>query len=165
MPPSNPAQWEDTKKNVIQHEIGPCCDSEFSDVFLFALNSTLKQGRINIHNNRRKLESKSQLLMDNKPQSPGSGTWTHTELKELWRLRGFVFRNKQGLPHQSPGQLFTQTTWLEVKRRFASERTRGLDSMQCSLWFFPFSLWATWESISLFQLTWTILLQHYFLLF
>lgn len=109
--------------------------------------------------------NKSQLLMDNKPQSLGAGTRTHTELKGLWSVRRFVFGNKQDLSHQSPGQLFTQTTWLKVKGRFASGRTRGLDSMYCSLWLFSFSLWATWESISLFQLTRTILFQHYFLLF
>jgi len=80
-------------------------------------------------------------------------------------LRGFVFGNKQDLPHQSPGQLFTQTIWLEVKGRFALGRTRVLDWMYCSLWLFSYSLWATWESISQFQLTWTILFQHYFLLF
>lgn len=109
--------------------------------------------------------NKSRLLMDNKPQPLGAGTRTHTELKDLWSLRGFVLENKQDLPCQSHGQLFTQTIWLDVKGRFASGRTRGLDSMYCSLWLFFFSLQATWESISLFQLTWTILFQHYFLLF
>lgn len=44
-------------QNDIQSEIKTCCDSECWDVFLFALNSTLKQGRINISNNRRKFEN------------------------------------------------------------------------------------------------------------
>lgn len=50
-------QQEDTEQNDLQCEIRTCCDSEFWDVFLFALNSTLKQGRINNSNNRRKLEN------------------------------------------------------------------------------------------------------------
>lgn len=89
---------------------------------------------------------------------------TH-RVKGVLKFEGFVFGNKQELPHQSPGQIFTQKTWLKVKGRFASGRTRGLDSMYCSLWLFSFSLRATWESISLFQLTRTILFYHYFLLF
>lgn len=35
----------------------------------------------------------SQILMENKAQSLGAGAGTHTELKELWSLRGFVFEN------------------------------------------------------------------------
>lgn len=50
-------QQEDTEQNDLQCEIRTCCDSKFWDVLLFALNSTLKQGRINISNNRRKLEN------------------------------------------------------------------------------------------------------------
>lgn len=103
----------------------------------------------------------SELFMDHKPQSLEQAHEHTHRVKGLWRLRGLSLGISKS-SHTSPGQLFTQRTWLEVKGRFASGRTRGLDAMYCSLGLFSFSLWATWESISLFQLTWTILFQHFF---
>lgn len=107
----------------------------------------------------------SHLLMENKTQSLREGTRTHTELKGFWSLKVLYLEISKISHTKALVKFLHKKTWLKVKGRFASGRTRGLDSMYCSLWLFSFSLWATWESISLFQLTWTILFYHYFLLF